>query len=111
MLVEHCLRLSSCVSARAECHEQDGERLPRACADVTASCDPAMAFEPCRGEPANPFGGSRERQAVVRLTNERMRIVGSIRSRNAQVTPRAEKSAANAELVDQVLVALLVRAS
>ncbi len=109
MDIEHCVFLSW-FSARPESHEQDGEKLSRVtarCGMRTASGDPAMAFRtlPCRE--GRTLSGPACRRQRHRRRIKSSECVTRIRSRNARgIAPCAgTKSAADAELLDQSLVA------
>src|SRR5689334_8791139 len=113
MRIEHFVFLSW-FRASPEGHEQDGETLSRVVARrATASGDPAMAFEPClvtRGDPYRLLPNCRLRLSLPAQSSERVRRVRCTK-RTGRKRPARNKSSANTELLDQVLVARFIGAT
>src|SRR5262245_21435321 len=112
MHIEHFVFLSW-FPASLESHEQDGEKLSRVTAsrEATASGDPAMAFRtlPCRRRRSSSAPAKSPAAPIAAgLTNERTRIPHSPHETRRASAPCAEKSSADAELLDQILVARFV---
>src|SRR5262249_2020248 len=106
MDIEHCVCLSR--FRRGESHEQDGERLPRAHSARTdsASSDPAMAL----GRSLARTGALRPslKPAAASLPDGGAHAVTAPAFNGARNCPRTNTSAADAQPLDQRLVALLV---
>src|SRR5215470_11127259 len=113
MYIEHCIFLSW-FTASPESHEQDGEKLTRVTAmrRATASGDPAMAFRTLPFRKSDPYRLLPIAGRAYRRRLNRANAISRCSTKRAGLKrPARNKSPADAEFLDQALVARFVRAT